>query len=48
MREHATTMVVFAEESDANVLGVHALDGLRLEVDPTTKQLKKVEALLAI
>jgi len=46
--EHATTMIVFAEEGDANVLGVHALEGLRLEVDPTTKKLKKAEALLAI
>jgi len=46
--ERATTMIVFAEESDANVLGVHALEGLRLEVDSTTKQLKRVEALLAI
>lgn len=48
MGERATTMIVFAEESDANVLGVHALEGLRLEVDPTTKQLKRIEALLAI
>jgi len=46
--ERATTMIVFAEESDANVLGVHALEELRLEVDPTTKQLKRIEALLAI
>jgi len=48
MGERATTMIVFADESDANVLGVHALEGLRLEVDPTTKQLKRTEALLAI
>ena len=28
------------------VLGVDALEGLGLEVDPVTKQLRKVEALL--
>jgi len=27
---------------------VDALEGLRLEVDPTTRQLKKIEALLAL
>jgi len=46
--EQATRMVVFAEEKDAKVLGVDALEGLGLEVDPITKQLKKTEALLAI
>jgi len=46
--ERATRIVVFAEEGDAEVLGVDALEGLRLEVDPVTKQLRKVEALLAV
>jgi len=46
--EKATRMVVFAEEGDAEVLGVDALEGLGLEVDPITKQLKKAEALLAL
>ena len=46
--EKATRIVVFAEEGDAEVLGLDALEGLRLEVDPVTRQLKKVEALLAI
>jgi len=46
--EKATTMVVFAEKGDAEVLGVYALEGLGLEVDPTTEQLRKVEALLAL
>ncbi|MEM3680061.1 MAG: hypothetical protein QW359_00195 [Metallosphaera sp.] len=46
--ERATRIVVFAEKSDAEVLGVDALKGLRLEVDPVTKQLRKVEALLAL
>ncbi|MEM0024609.1 MAG: hypothetical protein QXF90_08080 [Thermofilaceae archaeon] len=44
----ATRIVVFAESEDAEVLGVDALEGLRLEVDPVTKQLGKVEALLAL
>ncbi len=46
--ERATTIVVFAENSDAEVLGVYSLEGLRLEVDPITRQLRKVEALLAL
>jgi len=46
--ERVTSIVVFAKESDAEVLGVYALEGLRLEVDPATKELRKVEALLAI
>jgi len=46
--EKATRMVVFAEEGDVEVLGVEALEGLGLEVDPVTKQLRKAEALLAL
>ena len=45
--ERATTMVVFAEEGDLEVLGVYALEGLGLE-DPTTKELRKSEAILAL
>lgn len=48
MNEKATRMVVFAEEGDAAVLGVDALEGLGLEVDPIAKQLKKAEVLLAL
>lgn len=48
MGEKATRMVVFADEGDAEVLGVDALEGLGLEVDPITRQLRKVEALLAL
>ena len=44
----ATTIVVFGLEGDADVLGVHALEGLRQEVDPLTKRLKRAEVLLAI
>ena len=46
--ERATTIVVFAEDRDAEVLGIYSLEGLRLEVDPVTRQLRKVEALLAL
>jgi len=38
----------FAEEGDTEVLGVDALEGLGLEVDTMTEQLKKAEALLAL
>ncbi len=48
MGERATRIVVFAEEGDATILRVHALEGLRLEVDPVTKQLRKTEVLLAL
>lgn len=44
----ATTKIVFAIEEDGEVLGVHALEGLGLEVDPVTKELKKAEVLLAV
>lgn len=47
MGEKATTIVVFAGEG-TQVLGVHALEGLGLEVDPLTNKIKKSEALLAI
>lgn len=47
MGEKATTVVVFADEG-TQVLGVHALEGLGLEVDPSIGTLKKSEALLAV
>ncbi|BDR91082.1 hypothetical protein [Vulcanisaeta souniana] len=48
MGERATTIVIFAEENDTEVLGIYSPEGLRLEVDPVTKQLKKIEALLTV
>jgi len=48
LNRRATTIVVFAEETDNEVLGLHALEGLGLEVDPVTRQLKEVEAILAL
>ena len=47
-RRRATTIVVFAEEKDYEVLGLHALEGLGLEVDPVTRQLRESEAILAL
>lgn len=46
--EQTTTVVVFAEEGDEEVLGIHALEGLAMEVDPVAKGLKKIEASLAV
>jgi len=48
MEEQAPTVVVFAEDGDGKVLGVHALEGLRLEVDPSTGELRRSEASLAL
>jgi len=46
--EIAPTMVVFAEEGDTTVFGLHGMESLGLEIDPLTKQVKKSEALLAL
>jgi predicted aspartyl protease len=48
MGERATSIVIFAEKDDVEVMGVVALESLALEVDPVTKQLKKAESLLAL
>ena len=48
MNEKATRMLVFAKKGDSEVLSVDALEGLGLEVDPITKQLRKAEVLLAL
>lgn len=48
MEKKATSIVVFAQKTDNEVLGLHALEGLGLEVDPITKKLKEVEAILAL
>jgi len=48
MGEKATRIVVFAKEKDAEVLGVDALEGLGLEIDPITRQLRKSKAILAL
>lgn len=38
--------VVFGEDEDASVLGVMALEELRLRVDPVTGELEPMELLL--
>ena len=47
LNRRATTIVVLAEESDNEVLGLHVLEGLGLEVVPVTRQPREVEAILA-
>ena len=44
----APTMVVFGEKGDAAVFGLHGMESLGLEVDPTTRQIRRSEALLAV
>ncbi|MCX8205200.1 MAG: hypothetical protein N3H31_06085 [Candidatus Nezhaarchaeota archaeon] len=46
--EVAPTTVVFAEEGDESVFGLHALGSLGLEVGPVTRQARKSEALIAL
>jgi len=46
--ERTGTTIVFGEKDDVQVLGVHALEGLRLEVDPYTGELKPVPVILAV
>ena len=46
--EVGPSVVVFAEKSDGKVLGLHALEGMRLEVSPASGELKKAEAGLAL
>jgi predicted aspartyl protease len=46
--EVGPSVVVFAEKEDGKVLGFHALEGMRLEVAPATRELRKAEAGLAL
>ncbi len=46
--ESAPTAVVFATRRDAQVLGLHALESLGLEVDPARKRLKRSRSILAL
>ena len=41
------TRIVFARPGDGSLLGLHALEGLGLEVDPGARTLRKTEAFLA-
>ena len=42
-----TTVVVFARRGDGEVLGLHALEGLALEVDPANRKLRRRRHLRA-
>ena len=42
------TWVIFAKRNDCEVLGLHALEGLRLEIDPYRTQLRKRKAIKAL
>ncbi len=44
----ASTFVVFAQPGDAQVLGAYGLEGLGLEVDPSSRALKAVDVYLAL
>jgi predicted aspartyl protease len=44
----ASTFVAFARPGDAQVLGAYALEGLGLEVDPSSRTLKPVDVYLAL
>ena len=44
--KQATSIVVFGDEDAAPLLGAHALEGLRLGVDPLAERLIDVRALL--
>ncbi|MFP3320151.1 MAG: hypothetical protein RXO24_06285 [Acidilobus sp.] len=46
--ERATRVVMFAGRDDVKVVGVEALEGLGLEVDPVTRQLRRSESMLAL
>ncbi len=43
----APTLVVFARAKDGEVLGLHALEGLALEVDPIHRTLRRLKAVKA-
>jgi predicted aspartyl protease len=46
--ERVTTLVVFAEDEDEEILGVYTLEGLAMEFDPIAHELRKVDAILAV
>lgn len=46
--ERAPTVVVFGKDRDGEVLGLHALEGLAMEVDPVNRKLRKLQAVKAL
>ncbi|MDI6814681.1 MAG: hypothetical protein QMC90_01145 [Dehalococcoidales bacterium] len=47
MGRRAPTVIVFAKGRNSVVLGLHALEGLALEVDPIRGEVRKVKAIKA-
>ena len=45
-KESTGTIVIFGKPGDTEVLGVHALEGLGLELDPVTKELRPATLLM--
>jgi predicted aspartyl protease len=48
LSRRATTIVIFAKDKDSEVLGLHALKGLGLEVDSVSSRLREVEAIFTL
>jgi len=48
MGNKAHTIVVFAEKKDCEVVGLHCLEGLALEVDPLNQKLRRSKAIKAL
>jgi predicted aspartyl protease len=48
LSRRATTIVIFAKDKDSKVLGLHALQGLGLEVDSVSSRLREVEAIFTL
>jgi len=46
--EVGTTKVVFSEEGEGSVFGLHGMESLGLEVDPLKNEVRRSESLLAL
>lgn len=44
LNKHIYCPVAFAEKGDANALGVTAMEIIGLEIDPSTREVRKVTA----
>ncbi|MEW6095852.1 MAG: aspartyl protease family protein [bacterium] len=43
-----STWVIFGRRKDSEVLGLHALEGLRVEVDPVRRKIRKLKAIKSL
>jgi clan AA aspartic protease len=48
MGRKTSTWVVFGRRKDSEVLGVYALEGLRLEIDPIRRRLRRSTSIKAL